>query len=89
MNPILAGIFIGLTSTKFVKLVPIGISTWPPGPILRSDWLTFLKIFLSETTQPMDLLHGVNDPRMVLYQVCVFVADPKSKMAATVEHSLT
>jgi len=26
---------------------------------------------------------------MVLYQVCVFVADPKSKMAATVEHSLT
>jgi hypothetical protein len=56
---------------------------------MHSDWLIFLKIFLPETTQPMDLLHGVNDPRMVLYQVCVFVADPKSKMAATVKHSLT
>jgi hypothetical protein len=47
---------------------------------MHSDWLIFLKIFLPETTQPMDLLHGVNDPRMVLYQVCVFVADPKSKI---------
>jgi hypothetical protein len=34
-----------------------------------------LKIFLSETTQPMELLHYRNDDWVVLCQVCYFFAD--------------
>ena len=43
MEPNLAGMFLGWSSTKFVFFVPIGIKTWPPGPIMRSDWLKFEK----------------------------------------------
>jgi hypothetical protein len=42
-----------------------------------------LKIFLSETTQPMELLHYRNDDWVVLCQFCYFFADRISKMAAT------
>jgi hypothetical protein len=42
-----------------------------------------LKIFLSETTQPIELLHYRNDDCVVLCQVCYFFADRISKMAAT------
>jgi hypothetical protein len=44
---------------------------------------------LSETTQSMELLHYRNDDWVVLYQVCYFCADRKSKMAATGRLSLT
>jgi hypothetical protein len=47
-------------------------------------WLVeTLKIFLSETTQPMELYHYRNDDWVVLYQVCYFCADRISKMATT------
>jgi len=51
-GPNLAEMLIGRSSTRFVILVQIGNPTWLPGPIMCSDWL---KIFLSETTQPMEL----------------------------------
>jgi hypothetical protein len=47
------------------------------------------KIFLSETTQPMELYHHRNADLVVLYQVCYFCANRKSKMAATGQLSLT
>jgi hypothetical protein len=40
-KPNLAGMFLGWFSTKFLFFVPIGYSTWLPGPIICSDWLKF------------------------------------------------
>ena len=33
--------FLGWSSTKFLFFVPVGYSTWLPGPIICSDWLKF------------------------------------------------
>jgi hypothetical protein len=41
LEPNLAGMFLGWSSTKFVFFVPVGYSTWLPGPIICSDWLKF------------------------------------------------
>ena len=41
LEPNLAGMFLGWSSTKFLFFVPVGYSTWLPGPIIRSDWLKF------------------------------------------------
>jgi hypothetical protein len=35
------GMFLGWSSTKFLFFVPVGYSTWLPGPIICSDWLKF------------------------------------------------
>jgi hypothetical protein len=39
--PNLAGMFLGWSSTKLLFFVPVGYSTWLPGPIICSDWLKF------------------------------------------------
>jgi hypothetical protein len=39
LEPNLAGMFLGWSSTKFMFFVPVGYSTWLPGPIICSDWL--------------------------------------------------
>ena len=41
LEPTLAGMFLGWSSTKFLFFVPVGYSTWMPGPIICSDWLKF------------------------------------------------
>jgi hypothetical protein len=41
LEPNLAGMFLGWSSTKFLFLVPVGYSTWLPGPIICSYWLKF------------------------------------------------
>ena len=41
LEPILAGMFVGWSSTKLLLFVPVGFSTWLPGPIICSDWLKF------------------------------------------------
>jgi hypothetical protein len=41
LEPNLAGMFLGWSSTKFLFFVPVGYSTWMPGPIICSDWLKF------------------------------------------------
>jgi hypothetical protein len=41
LEPILAGMFLGWSSTKILFFVPVGYSTWLPGPIICSDWLKF------------------------------------------------
>jgi hypothetical protein len=41
MEPNLTGMFLGLFSAKFVFFVPVGYSTWLPGPIICCDWLKF------------------------------------------------
>jgi hypothetical protein len=47
------------------------------------------KRFFSETTRIIDTKLPRNDHRKVLYKVCVFYADWKSKMATTAGHRLT
>jgi hypothetical protein len=79
--------FLGWFYTWSIILVQIGNPTWLPGPIMCSNWLK-LKIFLSETTQPMALLHYRNDDWVVLCQLCKFCADRISKMATTGQLSL-
>jgi hypothetical protein len=41
LEPNLAGMFLGWSSTKFLIFVPVGYSTWLPGPKICSDWLKF------------------------------------------------
>ena len=41
LEPILAGMFLGWSSTKLLFFVPVGYSIWLPGPIICSDWLKF------------------------------------------------
>jgi hypothetical protein len=41
LEPNLAGMFLGWFSTKFLFFVPVGYSTWLPGPIICSDRLKF------------------------------------------------
>jgi hypothetical protein len=47
------------------------------------------KCFFSETTWTIETKLPMNDHWKVLYQVSVFYADRKSKMAATAGHRLT
>ena len=41
LEPNLTGMFLGWSSTTFLFFVPVGYSTWLPGPIICSDWLKF------------------------------------------------
>jgi hypothetical protein len=41
LEPNLAGMFLGWSSTKLLFFVLVGYSTWLPGPIICSDWLKF------------------------------------------------
>ena len=45
LEPNLAGMFLGWSSTKLLFLVPVGYSIWLPGPIICSDWLKFQRSF--------------------------------------------
>ena len=41
LEPNLAGMFLGWSSTKLLFFDPVGYSIWLPGPIICSDWLKF------------------------------------------------
>ena len=41
LEPNLAGMFLGWSSTKLLFFVPVGCSIWLPRPIICSDWLKF------------------------------------------------
>ena len=41
LEPYLAGMFLGWSSTKIMFIVPVGYSAWLPGPIICSYWLKF------------------------------------------------
>jgi hypothetical protein len=41
LKPNCPGMIIGRSSTKLQFFVPVGYSTWLPGPIICSDWLKF------------------------------------------------
>ena len=69
---------ISTSSTKFVFFGPIGKTKWPPLPLIGWDIFDFS----SETTEWNSMKHHRKEDLNVLYQVCVFRADRKNKMAA-------
>ena len=73
----LTGSKISTSSTKFVFFGPIGKTRWPPWPLIGWDIFDF-----SETAERNSTKLDRKDNLNVLYKVCVFQADRKSKMAA-------
>ena len=74
----LTGSKISTSSTKFVFFGPIGKTRWPPWPLICWDFSTSPLKPLNGIQQNFDRKQDLN----VLYQVCVFQADQKNKMAA-------
>ena len=56
---------------------PIGKTRWPPWPLIGRDIFNF-----SETAEPKSMKLDRKQDLNALYQVCVFWADRKNKMAA-------
>ena len=74
----LTGSKISMSSTKFVFLGPIGKTRWPPWPLIGWDIFDFSSETAEQNSTKLDRKQDLN----VLYQVCVFRADRKNKMAA-------
>ena len=73
----LTGSKISTSSTKFVFFGLIGRTRWPPWPLIGWDIFDFS----SETTERNSTKLYREQDLIVLYQVCVFLADQKNKMA--------
>ena len=74
----LTGSKISMSSTKFVFFGPIGKTRWPPWPLIGWDIFDFFSETAERNSRKLDRKQDLN----VLYQVCVFRADRKNKMAA-------
>ena len=74
----LMGSKISTSSTKFVFFGPIGKTRWPPWPLIGWDIFDFSSETAERNSMKLDGKQDLN----VLYQVCVFRADRKNKMAA-------
>ena len=74
----LIGSKISTPSTKFVFFGPIGKTKWPPWPLIGWDIFDFS----SDTAERNSMKLYRKQDLKVLYQVCVFRADRKNKMAA-------
>ena len=69
---------ISTPSTKFVFFRPIGKTKWPPWPLIGWDIFDFSSETAERISTKLDRKQDLN----ALYQVCVFRADKKNKMAA-------
>ena len=74
----LTGSKISISSTKFVFFGPIEKTRWPPWPLIGWDIFDFSSETAERNSTKLDRKQDLN----VLYQVCVFRADRKNKMAA-------
>ena len=74
----LTGSKISTSSTKFVFFEPIGKTRWSPWPLIGWDIFNFSSETPEQNSTKLDRKQDSN----VLYQVCVFRADWKIKMAA-------
>ena len=74
----LTGSKISTSSTKFVYFRPIGKTRWPPWPLIGRDIFDFSSETAERNSTKFDRKQDLN----ALYQVCVFWANPKNKMAA-------
>ena len=73
----LTGSKISTSSTKFVFFGPIGKTRWQPWPLIGWDIFDFSSETAERNSTKLDRKQDLN----VLYQVCVFLADRKNKMA--------
>ena len=67
-----------MSSTKFVFFGLIGITRWPPWPLIGWDLFNFSSETAEWNSTKLDRKQDLN----ILYQVCIFRADRKNKMAA-------
>ena len=74
----LTGSKISTPSTKFVFFGLIGKTRWPPWPLIGWDIFNFSSETAERNSRKLDRKQDHN----ALYQVCVFRADRKNKMAA-------
>ena len=74
----LIGSKISTSSTKFVFFRPIGKTRWPPWPLIGWDVFDFSPDTAERNATKLDRKQDLN----VFYQVCVFRAYRKNKMAA-------
>ena len=74
----LTGRKISTPSTKFVFFGPIGKTRWPPWPLIGWDIFDFSSETAERNSSKLDRKQDLK----ALYQVCVFRADRKNKMAA-------
>ena len=74
----LSGSKISTSSTKFVFFGPIGKTRWPPWSLICWDIFDFSSETAERNSTKLTRKQDLN----VLYQVCVFGADRKNKMAA-------
>ena len=74
----LTGSKISTSSTKFVFFGPIGKTRWPPWPLIGWDIFDFFSETVERNSTKLERKQDLN----ILYQVCVFRADRKNKMAA-------
>ena len=74
----LTGIKISTPSIKFVFFGPIGKTRWPPWHLICWDIFDFS----SETVEPNSTKFDRKQDLKAFYQVCVFRANRKNKMAA-------
>ena len=74
----LTGGKIKASSTKFVFFGSIWKTKWPPWPLIGWDIFDFS----SETAERNTMKPDKGQDLSFLYQVCVFLVDPKNKMAA-------
>ena len=74
----LTGSKISMSSTKFVFFGPIGKTRRLPWPLIGWDIFDFSSVTADRNSTKLDRKQDLN----VLYQVCVFLADRKNKMAA-------
>ena len=80
---VLYKIYVFYSDMKFKMAATAGLSL-----TLDPIWKNVSKCFFSETTWTVETKLPRNDHWKVLYKVCVFYADRKSKMAATTGHSI-
>ena len=73
----LTGSKISTSSTKLVFFGTIGKTRWPPWPLIGWDIFDFFSETAERNSTKLDRKKDLN----VLYQVCVFRADQKNKMA--------
>ena len=69
---------ISTPSTKFLFFGPIRKTKWPPWPLIGWDIFDFSSETAERNSMKLDRKQDLN----ALYQVCVFRADQKNKMAA-------
>ena len=72
-----------MSSTKFVFFGPVGKKKWPPWSLIGLDIFNFSSETTERNSKTLDRKQDLN----ILYQVCIFRAIRKNKMASLADTS--